>query len=98
MADPTNSGYKFTNKYRGCALIIVNRKFWKNEGGKKIVDPTLTRAGSSKDCKKMKAMFTALDFKVKVFKDLTAADMENKIRKGECTFQKWTYRKFSRSE
>ncbi|XP_045216378.2 uncharacterized protein LOC123566401 [Mercenaria mercenaria] len=74
--------YKCDHKYRGCAIIIVNKNFWViDKDGKKVPNPKLKRKGSTVDIKKMETVFKALDFKVKVYKDLTAESMKDKIYK-----------------
>lgn len=82
MADTEIPSYNFNHKYRGYAVIIVNKNFGKYEGEKLvIINPELKRNGSSKDRKKMKDLFLSLDFKVKRYKDLTAEKMRKKIIK-----------------
>ena len=67
--------YKFHHKYRGLALIFVHETF---------ADKSLSRrAGASTDATRMRTLFKNLDFKVKVYKDLSKAKIFEKLEKGK---------------
>ena len=81
MADKEDiPSYDFSHKYRGYALIIVNKNFYDQN---KTPDPQSKRKGAEKDLKKMKDMFKALDFKVEAYKDLSGDAMRSKIQRGK---------------
>ena len=66
------SGYKLDHKYRGTALIIGNE--FKGQRGE--------RRGCLNDIDMAVQLFKRLDFNVTVFKNLTAAEMKEKLEKG----------------
>lgn len=73
----TEEPYNLNYKYRGRALIIVNKNFTKS--GNKKPEGNWKRKGSFHDRKKMESLFRALDFKVTVFKDLSSEEMKKQI-------------------
>ena len=68
--------YDFNHRERGFAIVIVNKNFPAGCGLKK-------RGGWKKDMTRMRTFFKSLDFRVKCYKDLSSANMIEKIHKGK---------------
>lgn len=67
--------YKMDHKKRGIALIFNHETF---ECGN-----LKSRAGTNEDCQNFKECLSVLGFDVKVFKDLTYAQLDSQVKKGK---------------
>lgn len=65
-----------THEKRGLAIILNHFKF----DTKKYKD--LKRNGTEKDCERLEKTFRELDFEVKTYDDLTRAEINKKLQKG----------------
>lgn len=68
--------YDISHEQRGLAIILNHFKF----DSKKYKD--LKRNGTEKDCERLEKTFHELDFKVKTYHDLTRAEINEKLQKG----------------
>lgn len=67
--------YNMFHKYRGYALIF-NHEIFNNPG----LSP---RKGTYADCKRLEETFKALKFDVRVYNDLSLADLKHQVDKGK---------------